>query len=255
MPKQPCRPRTCHPHQQTDEDQDQNTLVRNIAWQIYSRVPRNASVEIADVLQAGHLGLLRARKSYREECEVPFPVYARYRIRGEILDMLRRLDSAPRSLRRWQRAVENQTRDLSLLLQRIPTDEEISDKLGVEIGKIRRNRQMLVSTTEAHEFPRRCDDDHSKHHRECTAAADSMPDVIQERKESLDALIRSIEVLSPRARRVGLLYYRQNFTMKQIGALLSVNESRISQIHKTALQTMSVVLQSAGIRSAPEFKN
>jgi RNA polymerase sigma factor for flagellar operon FliA len=71
-----------------------------------------------------------------------------------------------------------------------------------------------------------------------------MPDVIHERKESCELLLRSIEQLAPRARRVVLLYYRQNLTMKQIGTLLEVNESRISQIHKNALQTMSAMIQS-----------
>src|SRR5271163_1177761 len=81
--------------------EEQNDLVRLIAWQIYSRVPRHASVEVTDVIQAGHLGLLRAPPVDRAEFHCPLPIYARYRIRGEILDMLRRLDSAPRSLRRW----------------------------------------------------------------------------------------------------------------------------------------------------------
>jgi RNA polymerase sigma factor for flagellar operon FliA len=233
---------------QTDAESDHNDLVRLIAWQIFSRVPRHASIEVNDVIQAGYLGLLRARRSYRTECEVPFPIYARYRIRGEILDMLRRLDSAPRSLRRWQRAVESQTRDFSLRLQRLPTDEELSATLGIEITKVRRNRQMLVSTALEHDLPKKADDDFLYRPRESAAAADWMPDVIQERKESFEILLRSIERLPPRARRVVLLYYRQNLTMKQIGTLLQVNESRVSQIHKTALQTMSAMIQASSIR-------
>jgi RNA polymerase sigma factor for flagellar operon FliA len=227
-----------------DAEPDQNDLVRLIAWQIFSRVPRHASVEVNDVMQAGYLGLLRARRSYRSECDVPFPIYARYRIRGEILDMLRRLDSAPRSLRRWQRAVELQTRNLSLRLQRMPTDEELSDTLGVDIDKVRRNRQMLASTSFDNELSKRMDDDFPFRGRESVANADWMPDAIQERKESFELLLRSIEQLPPRARRVVLLYYRQNLTMKQIGTLLQVNESRVSQIHKNALQTMSAMIHS-----------
>jgi RNA polymerase sigma factor for flagellar operon FliA len=158
-------------------------------------------------------------------------------------------------LRRWQRAVESQTRDLSLRLQRHPTDEELSDTLGIEIGKVRRNRQLLASANGENHPPRRLDDEHPQRSRESVAAADWMPDAIQERKESLTLLLRSIECLAPRARKVVLLYYRQNLTMKQIGAILQVNESRVSQIHKTALQTISAVLQSAGIRAAPEVKS
>jgi RNA polymerase sigma factor FliA len=235
---------------QMDADLEQNDLVRLIAWQIFSRVPRHASVEVNDVIQAGYLGLLRARRTYRAECDVPFPIYARYRIRGEILDMLRRLDSAPRSLRRWQRAVEMQTRELSLRLQRMPTDEELSDTLGIEISRVRRNRQMLANASRDCEPRKRADEDLPGRGRESVATADWMPDVIQERKESFELLIRSLEKLAPRARRVVLLYYRQNMTMKQIGTLLQVNESRISQIHKSALRAMSAMIQAQGVRRA-----
>jgi RNA polymerase sigma factor for flagellar operon FliA len=252
MPKQSCQPRTHPPAHAADYEQDD--LVRLIAWQIYSRVPRHASVEVNDVIQAGHLGLLRARNSYRSECEVPFAIYARYRIRGEILDMLRRLDTAPRSLRRWQRTVENQTRDLSLRLQRTPTDEELSDTLGVEVSKVRQNRHMLACSSREIETPKRLDDEHPHRARESAAAADWMPDVIQERKESFALLLRSIDSLPPRARLVVLLYYRQDLTMKQIGTVLQVNESRVSQIHKTALKSILNVLQSAGISSRPGVK-
>jgi RNA polymerase sigma factor FliA len=241
------------PHSQADSEAGQNDLVRLIAWQIFSRVPRHAAVEVNDVIQAGYLGLLRARRSYRSECDVPFPIYARYRIRGEILDMLRRLDSAPRSLRRWQRAVDLQTRELSARLQRLPTEEELSHTIGMEISQVRLRRQMLMSATRDHEFPKRADDEFSSRGHESVATADWMPDVIQERKESFSLLLRSIEKLPPRARRVVLLYYRQNLTMKQIGTLLQVNESRISQIHKTALQAMSAMLQAPGaLRVAPD---
>jgi RNA polymerase sigma factor FliA len=239
---------------QADLDDDSIDLVRLIAWQIYSRIPRNTSLEINDVLQAGHLGLLRARRSYRPECDVPFCIYARYRIRGEILDMLRRLDTAPRSLRRWQRAVEIQTRALSLRLQRVPTDEELSETLGIEIDQVRRNRQILASSGCEQEPQQRGADEFPQRNRECAAASHWMPDAIQERKESLEVLLRSIEMLGARARRVVLLYYSQNLTMKQIGILLQVNESRVSQIHKTALQAMSAVLHSAGIRPTTRFK-
>jgi RNA polymerase sigma factor for flagellar operon FliA len=251
--KHPCRPRTTHAPDPQQEDQDQS-LVRLIAWQIFSRVPKHASVELTDVLQAGHLGLLRARASYRRDSEVPFAVYARYRIRGEILDMLRRLDSAPRSLRRWQRTVENKSRDLSMQLQRTPTDEEIGASLGTEIEKIRKNRQALLSVSMDNELPRRADEDANPSKKEWTASPDWMPDVIQERRESLRILMDSIAALPPRSRQVVVLYYQRDYTMKQIGEVLRVNESRVSQIHKTALQTMSGVLQSAGISHTPVYK-
>ena len=258
MPKTPCHPCTRplpdaaslqYFQPKAEAETEQNDLVRLIAWQIFSRVPRHASVEVNDIIQAGHLGLLRARRSYRSECDVPFAIYARYRIRGEILDMLRRLDSAPRSLRRWQRAVDLQTRDLTFRLQRLPTDEELSESLGTEVDKVRHNRQMLALASHDYESSKRLDEDYPSRTRDSVATSDWMPDVIHERKESFEWLLRSIDKLPARARRVVLLYYRQNLTMKQIGSLLQVNESRVSQIHKIALQTMSAMVKAPPARS------
>ena len=80
------------------------------------------------------LGLVRAGRSYDPSTEVPFSTYARYRIEGEILDSLRKLDCASRNLRQWQKQMEAKSRDLSASLHRDPTDEEISESLGVEIA-------------------------------------------------------------------------------------------------------------------------
>jgi RNA polymerase sigma factor for flagellar operon FliA len=104
------------------------------------------------------------------------------------------------------------------------------------------------------EVPPRVKKDISENQRSSAAAPDWMPDVIQERKESVRILLDSVSSLPARSQQVILLYYQQDFTMKQIGAILQVNESRVSQIHKTALRSMSMILRSAGIRSAPVFK-
>lgn len=228
--------------------------MRVVAWQVYARLPRFASVELTDLLQAGYLGLMRARQSYRPDKEVEFPVYARFRIRGEILDMLRRLDSAPRSLRRWQRAIETGSRELGVLLQRVPTDEEISESLGIEIGIIRRNKQILWSSTVESGTPSDRGEDPRTKPKEWVAAPDWMPDAIHERNESLQVLLQCVGSLPARTQKVILLYYRQNMTMKQIGVLLNVNESRVSQIHKAALKSMWGRLNLAGIKSSPQFQ-
>jgi RNA polymerase sigma factor for flagellar operon FliA len=254
LAKHPCRPRTRHEDTSDRSEEAERTLIRVVAWQAYARLPRYSGVELRDLLQAGYVGLLRARQTYRPDKDVHFLVYARFRIRGEILDMLRRLDSAPRSLRRWQRAVETGSHELSIRLQRLPTDEEISESLGIEIEVIRRNRQMLWSTTPESDAARGCSDDRPMKTKEWAAAPDWTPDMIHERNESLRVLLDCVVSLPARARKVILLYYRQNLTMKQIGAVLSVNESRVSQIHKAALQAMSDGLHSAGITSPPRFQ-
>lgn len=204
-------------------------------------------------MQAGFLGLLRARHTYRPDRHVRFLVYARFRIRGEILDMLRRLDGAPRSVRRCQRAVDIGSRELTTRLHRIPTDEEISESLGIRIDIIRRNRQVLCAASRGSEIPRGIGDDNIGKLQEWAVALDATPDAIHERKESLRALLDCIVSLPARARQVIILYYRQNMTMKEIGAVLRVNESRVSQIHKAALEQMWDGMHSAGITSPPRF--
>jgi RNA polymerase sigma factor for flagellar operon FliA len=252
--KHPCRPRTCQSAtaDQISEDSE-SILIRVVAWQVFARLPQNSGVELTDLMQAGFVGLLRARETYRPDRDVLFPVYARFRIRGEILDMLRRLDGAPRSVRRWQRAVDTGSRELTARLQRIPTDEEISELLGIRLDIIRRNRQVLCAASRGTETPRGNRDDKFGKLQDWAAALDATPDAIHERKESLRALLNCVVSLPARARQVIILYYRQNMTMKQIGAVLRVNESRVSQIHKAALEQMWDGMHSAGITSPPRF--
>ena len=114
-----------------------------------------------------------------------------------------------------KKALDLQTRDLTFRLQRLPTDEELSESLGTEIAKVRHNRQMLALASHDFESPKRVDEDYPLRTRESVATPDWMPDVIHERKESFEWLLRSIDKLPARARRVVLLYYRQNLTMKQ----------------------------------------
>jgi RNA polymerase sigma factor FliA len=265
--KHPCRPRTGSvdtPVQSHDQPASQSpavqsedaerTLIRVVAWQVYARLPRYSGVELSDLLQAGYVGLLRAKKTYRTDKDVQFLVYARFRIRGEILDMLRRLDRAPRSLRRWQRDLDSGSFRLSAHLQRLPTEEEISESLGIELAVIRKNRQALWAASVENDVAYGHQDDCTPRAKEWASAADWPPDAIHERNESLRVLLDCVGSLPARSQKVILLYYRQNLTMKQIGALLSVNESRVSQIHKAALRAMSDGLHSAGITSPPSFQ-
>jgi RNA polymerase sigma factor FliA len=232
----------------------ERTLIRVVAWQVYARLPRYSGVELTDLLQAGYVGLLRARQTYRVDKDVQFLVYARFRIRGEILDMLRRLDRAPRSLRRWQRDLDDGSCRLSTRLQRVPTEEEISESLGIELAVIRKNRQALWAASVENDVVYGSPDDRTSRAKEWASAADWPPDAIHERNESLRVLLDCVGSLPARSQKVILLYYKQNLTMKQIGAVLSVNESRVSQIHKAALRAMSDGLHSAGITSPPRFE-
>ena len=223
-------------------------LVRMIAWQIYGSLPSHASVDMGDVVQAGHVGLVNASRSYHPEIPVPFASFARHRIRGEILDSLRRLDSASRGLRRWQRKMDAETRNLTLTLSREPSEEEMSERLGVEIASLRKRRLKLWYTSSCNsqaQDPAETD----CNLQTAPATAEWRPDLKHQQLEMRKFLVRAVAILPPRSRKIVLLYYLRNLTMKQIGALLKVNESRVSQLHKHALETMARGLRAAGVHS------
>ncbi len=231
------------------------SLVKAIAWQIFGSLPRHASVDLNDILQAGHLGLVNASRSYRADFKVPFASYARHRIRGEILDSLRKLDTASRNLRLWQRRIESETHNLALVLGREPSDEEISTSLGVDVSRLRKKRLALWHSASC--SVTRASDQNAAQERDAQPVADpaevAMPDCIQQKRQLADFLRRAVAVLPPRSQKVILDYYLHNLTMKQIGHMLQINESRVSQIHKSALHLMARALRASGIRCVADI--
>ena len=223
-------------------------LVRSVARRIHGSLPPHSGVELNDLIQAGHVGLVDAGRSYRRDSKVPFPAFARYRIRGEILDSLRKLDGASRGLRKWQKKVDARASALLASLQRPPTDEELSESLGVELSQLRSRRQELhwVSGSSA-------PTERVVAEWQFRSCPEGMPDAIRARQERRQFLQSAVGSLQSRAREVILLYYNGEMTMKQIGAVLNVNESRVSQIHKGALATMADALRSSGILSTSDL--
>lgn len=218
-----------------------------MARRIRASIPFTASLEMTDLTQAGNVGLLNAIQSYSPEAGVPFDLYARFRIRGEMLDTLRKLDSASRTLRGWQRRIRHSARELSADLQREPTEEEISSHLGLELGRLRQ-KNLAIRTASAvtgsgpgasqlEENVQGCD------------PAETRPDMLQSERERRKIMMFAINQLPERPRKVILMYYQQERTMREIGEALCLDESRISQIHKGALRTIAENLRLTGIRS------
>ena len=221
-------------------------LVKAIAIRVHENLP--VHVDLDDLTHAGILGLFDAIAKYDSSKNVAFQAYAKHRIKGAILDSLRQLDWASRDLRKRQRQVDAITRDLSVKLGRNPTEAEMAEAMHVTPERWRRmllelRAVGLVSTVS------RVDDRDFVH--EFAATDDLQPDRMCERKQLRSTLERAMRTLPERYQKVVFLYYTNEMTMKEIGELLGVNESRISQIHKTALKKMAVVLQSEGI-SSPE---
>lgn len=225
-------------------------LVRVIAVRVHSNLP--VHVELDDLVHAGVLGLIDAATKYNPGKEVAFSSYAKHRIKGAMLDSLRQLDWASRDLRRRQKQAEQATHELTLALNRVPTEDEVAARLGIDVARWRqilmemRNSGMISASTRANEqeglpapdFP---------------AKADSQPDNICVRSEMRTMLSSAIKTLPARYQRVVTLYYTGDLTMKEIGGLMGINESRVSQIHKSALEKMASVLVQSGIHSARAF--
>ncbi|HLK62650.1 MAG TPA: FliA/WhiG family RNA polymerase sigma factor [Bryobacteraceae bacterium] len=221
------------------------SLVRAIAVRVHENLP--VHVDLDDLIHAGVLGLFDAVEKYDDSKNVAFQSYAKHRIKGAILDSLRQLDWASRDLRKRQKQVDSVTRDLAAKLGRTPQDNEVAEGMGVSMERWRRMQMELrfvglVSTTVV-------SDQDGDRPQEFAGAPDLEPDRMCERHQLQITLARVVGKLPERYQRVVFLYYTNDMTMKEIADLLGVNESRISQIHKTALRKMALALQSEGIRS------
>lgn len=229
---------------------DHLPLVRAIAIRVHENLP--VHVELDDLIHAGIMGLFDASGKYNPEKKVAFSSYAKHRIKGAILDSLRQLDWASRDLRRRHKQVEQVTRDLASTLHRNPTEAEIAAKMGVEVDRWRqmmldlRNVGLVSASTRGSE------------HEDLPAPdfpskPETQPDSMCAREQLRDMLAIAMKVLPERYQRVVLLYYTNELTMKEIGTQLGINESRVSQIHKSALEKMANALQQAGIHSSQAF--
>lgn len=221
------------------------SLVKAIAIRVHENLP--VHVDLDDLIHAGVLGLFDAVNKYDSAKNVAFQAYAKHRIKGAILDSLRQMDWASRDLRKRQKQIETVTRDLATKLGRNPNDMEVAREIGVSMERWRHMQLDLrtvgvVSSTTA-------PDQDADRAQEFVAAPDYQPDRMCERNQLQMTLARAMETLPERYQKVVFLYYTNDMTMKEIGDLLGVNESRISQIHKTALKKMAVALQSEGIAS------
>jgi RNA polymerase sigma factor for flagellar operon FliA len=225
-------------------------LVKAIAVRVHENLP--VHVDLDDLVHAGILGLFDAATKFDPEKQVAFSSYAKHRIKGSILDSLRQLDWASRDLRRRHKQVEAATRDLAAELQRTPTEAEVAERLGIDVDRWRqmmielRNVGLISANTRATEHE-------DLPAPEYPSAPETQPDHMCAREQLRFALDKAMTTLPDRYKQVVKLYYTNEMTMKEIGGLLGINESRVSQIHKSALEKMSVALQTAGISSANAF--
>jgi RNA polymerase sigma factor for flagellar operon FliA len=225
-------------------------LVKAIAVRVHESLP--VHVDLDDLVHAGILGLFDAATKYNPDKKVVFSSYAKHRIKGAILDSLRQLDWASRDLRRRHKQVEQVTRDLAATLHRTPTEDELAEKMGVAVARWRqmaldlRNVGLISAST-------RPADQEDLPAPEFPSKPETQPDSMCAHEQLKEVLDNAMSSLPERYKKVVVMYYTNEMTMKEIGGLLGINESRVSQIHKSALEKMMVVLQEHGITSCRAF--
>ena len=203
-------------------------------------------VDKRDLINAGVIGLIDAVNNFDPGKGVKFETYAKSRIRGSIIDELRSLDWIPRSIRSKSREIERAISSLIISLGRFPTDEEIAHTLDWDMDRYYKairevslttllSLDDMVGTTSSGESIRRIET--------VAESGDSPLDSI-ERKELLDTVTHILKDLSEQERLVIALYYYEELTLKEIGMVLNVTESRISQIHTTAIFKLRAKLRT-----------
>jgi RNA polymerase sigma factor FliA len=225
-------------------------LVKAIAVRVHENLP--VHVDFDDLVHAGILGLFDAVTKYNPSKKVVFHSYAKHRIKGAILDSLRQLDWASRDLRKRHKQVEAVTRELSATLERTPTEAEIAEKMGVGVERWRR-MALELRTVGLISASGKNNDQENSVTPDFPAKQDSRPDNICAHEQLREKLFSAMQTLPERYQRVVFLYYTNDMTMKEIGGLLGINESRVSQIHKIALEKMATALRSVGVQSAQVF--
>jgi RNA polymerase sigma factor for flagellar operon FliA len=222
-------------------------LVRAIAVRVYENLP--VHVDLDDLVHAGILGLFDAALKFNSDKQVTFQGYAKHRIKGAILDSLRDMDWASRDLRRRHKQLEAVTRDLHAAMERTPTEAEIADKMGMGIERWRQVaiELRMVGLLSASSRP---SDSENQSVPEFPAGDELNPDVLTGQRQLRSVLSEAMKDLPARYQMVIGLYYLAGKTMREIGERMGINESRVSQIHRAALEKMAVSLQAAGIKSA-----
>ena len=210
-------------------------LVKYVAGKLAVGMP--GSVEFDDLVGFGQFGLLDAIEKFDPGKNVKFKTYAVTRIRGAIFDELRQLDWVPRSVRQKSREIEDTIVDLESKLGRTATDAEIAEKMGVSEAEYQQT-VMKVSGTSVLSLNdvwySGNDNDHMSIGDSIESPSSLNPDVIVEREEIRKVIVEAINELPEKEKMVIVLYYHEDLTFKEIGQVLEVSESRLSQLHTRA---------------------
>jgi RNA polymerase sigma factor for flagellar operon FliA len=219
--------------------------VRYLARRIHERLPQH--VELDDLISAGVVGLIDAFSKFDHTKKVQFKGYAQFRIRGAILDSLRTLDWSPRELRRKGRAVEEAIRSVTQRLGRVPTEQEIAGEMELGLAEYQQLLGELKGLEIGSLHMERTEDSGDEELSYIPGSPDEDPLFRCLQGEMKQRLTDAIDELPEKERMVLTLYYYEELTMKEIGLTLGVVESRVSQIHSSAVVRLRAAL--AGLRT------
>ena len=207
-------------------------LVKRIAHHMMAKLP--ASVQVDDLIQAGMIGLLDAINRYEDSLGAQFETYAAQRIRGAMLDELRRADWLPRSLRKKMRRIEAAVNALEQRLGCSPTENELANELNVSLDEYHEILQDARGGQLIYYEDFRQDDDGHFLDRLCPDSENNPLDALLD-EDLRSALIEAINDLPPREKLVMGMHYEQEMNLREIGEVLGVSESRVCQLHTQAI--------------------
>lgn len=214
-----------------------SSLVKTVAGRLSMYLGYN--VEYDDLVSYGIFGLIDAIDKFDMMKDVKFETYASLRIRGAILDQIRKMDWIPRTIRQRQRKIDTVIKEIEAETGKSATDEAIAQKLGISEEEYFdwQSQMKVTGVVSLNEFIEQGSDisqDSGQH----TAAKFDSPEENIEKQELAKMLEEALEMLTEKEKKVILLYYYEEFTLKEISNVLEVSESRVSQLHTRALQKM-----------------
>lgn len=210
-------------------------LVKLVAGRLSMYLGYN--VEYDDLVSYGIFGLIDAIDKFEIGKEVKFETYASLRIRGSILDQIRKMDWIPRTVRQRQRQIDAAMHEIEAECGRPATDDEIAVKIGISSDELCdwQSQLKVTNVVSLNEFMESgCEVPNEKN----LASHFEGPEEVLEKSELKQMLAESLDLLTEKERKVILLYYYEELTLKEISYVLEVSESRVSQLHTRALQKM-----------------
>ena len=211
-------------------------MIKYVANRIAMRLPPH--IEVDDLISVGVLGLIDAIQKYDPSRGAKFKTYAEFRVRGAILDELRSMDWVPRSVRQKAASLDSVVQKLQSQLGRPPEDEEVAEAMGLNLNElfdtINETRSMPVLSLEDLGIAKDTGEQQSL--LDCLAGkGDADPQTQLRLNELKEIIAKAIDQLPEKERLMISLYYYEELTMKEIGEVLSITESRVSQIHSKAV--------------------